>query len=89
MNLLQYTNGVGHLIVTLAFAAIGTALILVPYTDAPTKGIGVALLSTVSAAWFVPGAARQVVYQVSKQNLQQPAPPASETPAQPATPPVA
>lgn len=66
MNMLNYTNGLGHLIVTLAFAAIGTALIIVPWTDAATKGVGISLLSMVAAAWFVPGAARQVAYQVQK-----------------------
>lgn len=65
MNFLfQYTNGVGHLIMSILMALIGLALILAPGTDATTKGVGVSLLLTVSAAWFVPGAARQVAKEV-------------------------
>lgn len=63
-NLLKYSNGVGHLIMSLFVGGAGLALILVPGTDATAKGVGFSLLLTVSGAWFVPGAARQAVEAV-------------------------
>ena len=80
MNLLDYSNGWGHLVMSALFAAIGLTLILVPWTDATTKSIGVSLLLTVSAAWFVPGAAKQISSDITKQ-IQQLQPPTTTPPA--------
>jgi hypothetical protein len=66
-NILKYTNGNGHLVMSIVFGLIGLALILAPTTDAGTKGVGTGLLLTVSGAWFVPGAAKQIAYQVEQQ----------------------
>lgn len=73
MGMLKYTNGVGHLIMSVAFAVIGTLIIILP-TDPTIKGLGVTLLLTVSGAWFIPGAAKQVAYEVQKQLPPAPAP---------------
>jgi hypothetical protein len=43
------------------------AVILILFShDAALQGTGVSLLLTVSGSWFIPGAAKQVAYQVSK-----------------------
>lgn len=60
MNLLQYTNGFGHLIMSVLLAGIGLALILTGH-----EAFGWPILSIVAAAWFVPGAARQVAHEVT------------------------
>lgn len=74
MNFLHYTNGVGHLIMSLFFGLIGLALLVVPGMDATTKGVGISLILTVAGAWFVPGAAKQVAYQVQQQVTAPPTP---------------
>lgn len=71
MGILQYTNGLGHLIMSVLFAVIGTLLILFS-KDAAVQGMGVTLVLTVSGAWFIPGAAKQVAYQVTQQSQSQP-----------------
>jgi uncharacterized membrane protein HdeD (DUF308 family) len=63
-----YSNGWGHLIITIFFGILGTLLILLPTADPTSRGLGVALLTTASGAWFIPGAAKQVVNQVTKQS---------------------
>jgi hypothetical protein len=66
-NLIKYTNGTGHLIMSIVGTAAGIALILVPGLDATTKGVGVALISTVQGYWFVSGSAKQVASEVVSQ----------------------
>jgi hypothetical protein len=63
----RYSNGWGHLIVTLFFGTLGALLILLPTADATSRGIGITLIMTSSGAWFIPGAAKQVVQEVTKQ----------------------
>lgn len=65
--MIRYSNGFGHLIMSIIIALCGLTLILWPTTDAATKAIGISLLLTVSGAWFIPGAAKQVAYQIQKQ----------------------
>lgn len=62
----KYSNGYGHLIVTLFFGALGALLIMLPTADATSRGIGVMLITTSSGAWFIPGAAKQVAVEVIK-----------------------
>ena len=66
MNILKYTNGVGHLIMSLATLGAGLALVLVS-TDSTLRGLGVALILTVQGAWFIPGSAKQVATEVVQQ----------------------
>lgn len=65
-NILKYTNGRGHLIMSVLLLIVGLALVLFS-GDATTKGIGITLILTVQGAWFIPGAAKQVAYEVSNQ----------------------
>jgi hypothetical protein len=48
-------------------AAIGLTLVLVPSVDSTTRGVGISLILTVTSAWFIPSAAKQVVQQVAEQ----------------------
>lgn len=68
MKLWTYTNGVGHLIMSIFFTLVGLFLIVYPGLDAGIKGVGIGLIGTVSAAWFIPGAAKQVATNVEKVN---------------------
>lgn len=65
-NFLKYTNGRGHLVISVLLLLVGLALVLFS-GDAATKAIGITLILTVQGAWFIPGAAKQVAYEVSKQ----------------------
>ena len=65
-NVLKYTNGKGHLAMSVLLLLVGLALVLFS-GDATTKAIGITLILTVQGAWFIPGAAKQVAYEVSKQ----------------------
>lgn len=61
--LLKYSNGWGHLIMSIVTMAVGVYLFITS-----DKAVGAGLIATVVAAWFVPGSAKQVSQQVS-QNL--------------------
>lgn len=65
--MLKYSNGYGHLIMSVFLGIAGLILIIVPVTDAGMKAIGGGLLLTVSGAWFVPGAAKQMATQIMLQ----------------------
>jgi hypothetical protein len=67
MNLVRYTNGVGHLIMSIVCTISGIALILIPNLDATTRGVGVTLIMTVQGYWFVSGSAKQVASEVVSQ----------------------
>lgn len=67
MNLMKYSNGLGHLIMSLACTVVGVALMLAPGTDATTKGIGASLVMTVQGYWFVSGSAKQIATEVVSQ----------------------
>ncbi len=66
MNLLKYSNGVGHLIMSLFFGTVGLIMTIYPALDPSVRGVGIGILLTVTGAWFVPGAAKQVAYQVEQ-----------------------
>lgn len=57
--MLKYTNGWGHLIMSLATLFVGMLLYL-----HGVVGLGTGLIATVVSAWFVPSAAKQVAHQV-------------------------
>jgi len=59
MGILKYSNGRGHLIMSVVAMGVGVYLIVAGYGT-----IGTSLIATVSAAWFIPGAAKQVAYSV-------------------------
>jgi hypothetical protein len=61
-NLLTYSNGWGHLIMSIATMAAGIFLIVYGQT-----ALGSSLLGIVTAAWFVPGAAKQVAQNVAQE----------------------
>jgi hypothetical protein len=75
-NLVKYTNGVGHLIMSIICTISGIALILIPGLDSTTKGVGVTLIMTVQGYWFVSGSAKQVASEVVSQMNQLSAAPA-------------
>ncbi|SRR5579885_161408 len=66
-RMLEYTNGVGHLIMSIFMTLIGLLLIIYPGLPSSTNGVGIGVILAVQTAWFVPGAARQVAHEVAKQ----------------------
>lgn len=66
-SLIRYTNGVGHLIMSVICTMSGIALMLIPNLDATTRGVGVTLIMTVQGYWFVSGSAKQVASEVVSQ----------------------
>lgn len=60
-NLLKYSNGWGHLIMSLALLATGIILILMH--DSTFSGIGIGLISSVAGYWFVSSSINQAVKQ--------------------------
>lgn len=63
--MLKYTNGWGHLIMSLATMFVGVLLYLKGVT-----GLGTGLIAMVASAWFVPSAAKQVAHQVVEEMQQ-------------------
>lgn len=59
---LKYSNGYGHLIMSVAGLAVGVFLFVIGQ-----PGYGWSCISIILAAWFVPGAAKQVAHEVSEQ----------------------
>lgn len=80
-SLLKYTNGTGHLVMSLACLVVGLCLVLFS-PDAGTKATGTTIILTVFGAWFIPGAAKQVAHEVANQ-LIPPAPESAQPPADP------
>ena len=66
MNLLKYSNGVGHLIMSCFVLTGGLVCLLWPTGDATVKGLGVGMILTVQSAWFIPGSAKQVAQSVTE-----------------------
>jgi len=54
-NLLKYSNGWGHLIMSLALLATGIILILM--RDNSTNAVGIGLITTVAGYWFISSSA--------------------------------
>ncbi len=65
--MLSYTNGLGHLIMSILLILVGVLLILYPGISQEVHAIGISMILTVSSTWFIPGAARQVLNQVQQQ----------------------
>jgi hypothetical protein len=65
-NILTYSNGWGHLVMSVAVLAAGMYLV-VSQKDATYIATGFTMMGTVVAAWFVPGAAKQVAHQFEQQ----------------------
>lgn len=76
--MLKYSNGWGHLIMSLATMAVGLYLII-GTKDVAYNTTGYGLIATVVAAWFVPGAAKQVATSVTDQVSAQPSQTAAQT----------
>lgn len=75
-NLLQYSNGWGHIIMSVALLSVAVVLIL---RGEPTlQGVGIALISTVAGYWFVSSSANAV-----SKNPPAPAPAAAPLPSAP------
>lgn len=51
---------------SILFTGVGLALILLT-SDPTMKGLGVTIILTIQAAWFIPGSAKQVATEVTKQ----------------------
>jgi hypothetical protein len=66
MNMFQYSNGWGHLIISIVLISIGALFVLLPQASSSIQGVGISLVLTVSGAWFIPGAAKQVLNQVQQ-----------------------
>ena len=73
-SLLQYSNGWGHLIMSIVLLAVGLVLILVP-TDTQTKALGVGIITTVAGTWLVTSTGNLVLRQALNQNQQNQAQP--------------
>lgn len=67
MSLVKYTNGVGHLIMSVICTLTGVALIMYPGLDPSTRSVGITLILTVQGYWFVAGSAKQVASEVVSQ----------------------
>lgn len=65
--MLRYTNGIGHFLMSIFMTLVGLVLILYPGISPATQGVGIGVILAVQAAWFVPGAAKQVAHEVSSQ----------------------
>jgi membrane protein implicated in regulation of membrane protease activity len=65
-NLWNYTNGAGHLIMSILATITGLIMILIP-GDATIRATGVSIILSVNAYWFVSGAAKQVASEAVKQ----------------------
>jgi hypothetical protein len=74
MNLLKYTNGTGHLIMSVLTTIAGLILVIFCKDNATMQGVGVTLILGVNSAWFVSGSAKQVAAEVANL-LQQPSGP--------------
>ncbi len=60
--LLKYSNGYGHLIMSIATMAAGVFLIVFGQV-----ALGASIIGLVTSAWFIPGAAKQVATSVQEQ----------------------
>jgi hypothetical protein len=65
-GLWTYSNGCGHLIMSVLMTIVGLALVLFT-ADPATKGVGITLILTVQGAWFISGAAKQVAHEMAEQ----------------------
>lgn len=54
-NLLKYSNGWGHLLMSIMLLATGIILILI--RDTATTAVGIGLITTVAGYWFVSSSA--------------------------------
>jgi hypothetical protein len=70
MNLLKYSNGWGHLIMSVVSMVTGLLLILLT-TGAMTRGIGTGLILTVQGYWFVTASAKQTAAEIVTQMKEQ------------------
>lgn len=66
MGILKYSNGWGHLIMSVFFGLIGIVLVVYPGLDPTTKGVGISLILTISGAWFIPSAAKQMASAIQQ-----------------------
>ncbi len=66
MNIWKYTNGTGHLIMSIVATVTGLLMVLIS-TDATVRGTGVSIVLGINAYWFVSGSAKQVATEVVKQ----------------------
>jgi uncharacterized membrane protein HdeD (DUF308 family) len=82
-NIFQYSNGWGHLIMSIVLIAVGCLFVLLPGTNGDIHGVGIMLVTTVSGAWFIPGAAKQVLSQVQNGNSNVPPVSLQQTPVPP------
>src|SRR5258708_34335653 len=72
MSMWKDTNGTGPLFMSIFMALVGLTLILIPGVNSGVQGVGIGIILAVQAAWFVPGAAKQVATEVVKQASSQP-----------------
>lgn len=70
----EYSNGWGHLIMSVVLCTAGMVLILVPWTDTTTKGIGTGIITMAAGQWLVTSAAKSTIAEVVHQMPTQPLP---------------
>lgn len=63
----KYTNSVGHLIMSIICIAAGLVLVLFS-SDPTTRALGVSLITTVAAFWFVSGARNSAIENIPQKN---------------------
>jgi len=58
---LKYSNGWGHLIMSIILIAAGLLMILYPAVDGSTRAAGVGLITSVAGYWLVTSSANSVL----------------------------
>lgn len=64
MNILKYSNGFGHLLMSIVCLACGVSLILFENNNPTIQAIGIGLVTTVSGYWFVTSSANAIAQNI-------------------------
>lgn len=64
MNILKYSNGFGHLLMSIICLICGVALVLFENGNATIQAIGIGLITTVSGYWFVTSSANAIAQNI-------------------------
>lgn len=63
----NYTNGVGHLLMSVLTSIVAIILIVFCNNNQTIVGVAISLILTVNGYWFVPSAAKQIASEVVTQ----------------------
>jgi hypothetical protein len=65
-NLLKYTNGTGHLIMSVLMVIAGLVLVALPWLGAGMHALGIGMIVGVWGAWFGTSSAKSVIKAVAE-----------------------